>query len=167
MSKVNVVCTYCANLFLIEVGEYNRKLKKKTRFYCSRSCTGKDNISHLKPYLGQIHPNFKRSKDEFSEFREHLRRANRRMKEVNITLIDLKDQWNLQQGKCVYTKVQLKHPTTGSNNPLYTASLDRINSTVGYCKGNIQFVSMASNLAKCSMTHEQMLEFCEIIKQSN
>jgi hypothetical protein len=41
------------------------------------------------------------------------------------------------------------------------ASLDRIDSSKGYIKGNIQFVSVIANYAKNEMTHDEMLYFCK------
>ena len=37
-------------------------------------------------------------------------------------------------------------------------SVDRINSSKGYVKDNIQFISIAMNHLKNNMTHEQMIE---------
>ena len=178
MSKIQIQCENCKILFNKEIGEYNRKIKLNSKFYCSQSCAGKQSTNHLKPYLGIIHPNFKRVKDEFSPFREYLRRVRRRIRlrgsDVNmiceITLADLMTQWNKQDGKCVYTGVSMTHPSclARQNTDFLTCgSLDRIDSSIGYVNGNIQFVSVAANLAKNKMSHEQMLEFCEIIRQNH
>lgn len=40
------------------------------------------------------------------------------------------------------------------------ASLDRIDSSKGYIKGNVQFVCHMANVAKNDYTYEQMIEFC-------
>lgn len=106
-------------------------------------------------------------KDQFSPFREYLRRAKRRSKEVNITLQDLKSQWERQAGECPYFRVFLHHPlTNGENDVIFTASLDRIDSRRGYVKGNIQFVSMAANYAKHKMSHQEMLRLCDILSEN-
>jgi hypothetical protein len=47
------------------------------------------------------------------------------------------------------------------------ASLDRIDSSKGYIKGNIQFISITCNYAKSDMSHEEMLTFCETISNFN
>ena len=65
---------------------------------------------------------------------------------------------------CPYTGAKLIHPIRMKDEGLiYMASLDRIDSSIGYMKGNIQFISAAANLAKNNMSHEQMIEFCKII----
>jgi hypothetical protein len=87
----------------------------------------------------------------------------------NLSLEDLDLQWKKQNGICPYTKISLVLPThknyKGEKQFLY-ASLDRINSSLPYTKDNIQFVSRNINFAKQSMTHEDMCEFIEIIKNS-
>ena len=49
--------------------------------------------------------------------------------------------------------------------PLYTASLDRIDSSKGYEIGNVQFISTAINYMKNTMSHEDTLKLCEIIAE--
>lgn len=51
------------------------------------------------------------------------------------------------------------------NNPIYTASLDRIDSSKGYEIGNIQFISTAINYMKNTMSHEDTLKLCKIIAE--
>jgi hypothetical protein len=80
----------------------------------------------------------------------------------DITLEDLLDLWNQQEGICPYSGVKLVHPNEGGNN-LNTASLDRIDSKVGYIKGNLQFISIMCNQAKNNLTHEEMLTFLKTI----
>jgi hypothetical protein len=46
------------------------------------------------------------------------------------------------------------------------ASVDRIDSSVGYEKNNIQFVSRTINYAKNDMTHEEMIKFLSFLKQN-
>ena len=77
------------------------------------------------------------------------------------------DVWNKQQGICIYSKVQLqKCSNINFNDRVYSMSLDRIDSSKGYVKDNIQFISIAMNYLKNSMTHQEMLEIIELIKNS-
>lgn len=46
----------------------------------------------------------------------------------------------------------------------YQASLDRIDSSRGYVKGNVEFVCLAVNFAKSTFSKEQMLEFFTPLK---
>lgn len=109
--------------------------------------------------------------DEFTPFRYLLKSTknkDRRGKENNLTLSYLKSLWEKQEGNCVYTGVSLESPTHTNNLkdiPAYRkASIDRVNSSLGYIEGNIQIVSQAINSAKGIMTHDEMLEFLEVIR---
>lgn len=55
--------------------------------------------------------------------------------------------------------------TKNHNNPIYTASLDRIDSSKGYEIGNVQFISTAINYMKNTMSHEDTLKLCKIIAE--
>jgi hypothetical protein len=103
---------------------------------------------------------------------EHLRLARRRIKlngrECNITLEYLKALWEQQDGRCVYTGWELENLEATSlwdNHKLHprTASLDRIDSTLGYVPGNVQFVSVMANYAKRDFLESQLLEFCKAV----
>jgi len=102
---------------------------------------------------------------KFTEFgfREHLKRDKRRKYECDLTLEYLYDLWELQNSECIYSRVKLNHPNYKSKD-YNKASLDRIDSSKGYVVGNVQFISMSCNLAKCGMSHKDMLNFCDIMK---
>ena len=97
-----------------------------------------------------------------------LNRPNR--KPCNLTIEDLKEIWEKSGGICPYTKIKLTLPIGFANpNPAISyrmASIDRINSSKGYVRGNIQYVSRNINYAKGILTHQQMLDFINLIKKS-
>jgi len=174
--KVQLICSFCGNPFQKEKSEYNRRIRLgSSNFFCSSACAGKvvggwdkvRKVAEKNNTLYDISKHSSNKKDEYSLFRPHFRRIKRRKHEHNVTLDDLKEQWNIQSGKCAYSKVQListnldvKHNIS----PIYLASLDRIDSNKGYVKGNIQWISAAMNHAKNSMSHEETLKLCEILK---
>lgn len=163
--QIEVICgnPKCNKLFMKDGSEVRRTKKRGGDNYCSLSCSGIVNRKQLDS--GNV-KNLKDSTkaDKYTGLREHLRRAKYRNQEVNITLDDLLEQWNLQLGFCVYTGVRLIHPIRIKDEGLiYMAYLDRIDSSIGYMKGNIQFISAAANMAKNKMTHKQMIEFCDLI----
>lgn len=164
--QLEVICgnPECNVKFMKDGSEVRRSEKHGRINYCSLSCSGKMNHSYLQS--GGIHKlEGKTKSDKYTGLREHLRRIKYRNQEVNITLDDLYEQWTKQKGVCVYTGVELVHPLRKKDEPLmYMASLDRIDSTIGYLVGNIQFISATANMAKNKMTHEQMVEFCLLIK---
>lgn len=178
MNKKPCICKTCGKEYLLYVGEINRKNKKGTPFYCSLSCSGKVNNSQLdkwrtsnenKKLLRKI---CKNRKDELSLFRELMRRCFQRKKdkdrEVTISLEDIKEQWEVQDGKCPYLKVNLILPLTtrkeNKSNPNLIASLDRIDSSKGYVKGNIQIISRTLNFAKNSYNEEVLLNLIDLIE---
>lgn len=103
------------------------------------------------------------SKDYFSGVR---RKAEKRNYEFSVSIEDLQNQWDLQNGKCAYTGVQLicarASKSTSFVNPYEAlsnkASLDRIDSTIGYTPGNIEWVSATINSMKTRLSEKVFLE---------
>jgi len=109
-------------------------------------------------------------KDAKCPFKYILRMLNRpNRKPCNLTIEDLKEVWEETHGVCPYTKIKLILPIGSTNpNPAISykmASVDRIDSSKGYLKGNIQYVSRNINLAKGILSHQQMLDFINLIKK--
>ena len=77
----------------------------------------------------------------------------KRNQEVNITIEDLKNQWDEQNGVCVFSgvKLELSSYTKIEKDPIFSASLDRIDSSKGYITGNIRWVSRTVNWMKNNM----------------
>jgi len=166
----NTTCFNCGDTFKKDSSEIRRNAKIGRENFCSRKCSANINIKNLGDYVGNP-LNGKHLKgyadnrsDKYTVIREHLNRTKKRGKEVNITLDDLLKLWYDQGGICPYTGIQLVPPREGKGVSMYRkASLDRIDSTIGYVVGNIQFISASANHAKNNMTHEEMIEFCELI----
>ena len=165
--KVQLTCDTCGITFEREAKEVNRNRKNGRRTYCSFRCNGKANNEHLPK--GAHNENLKRSvNDEFSPFRLHMRNCKKSGKPVEITLADLKDQWDSQKGICPYTgwKMKIMGNTNHKSQLPRThdrASLDRKNSLRGYTKDNIQFVSMMAQFAKNSFDDDVLLGFCKSV----
>ncbi len=156
----------CVKSFLKVLSEIKRTNKKGGKHFCSLSCSGKVNHrKNIDPKIAKDNLLIGYNKsDKYTGLREHLRRAKYRNQDVDITLDDLLEQWDNQAGVCPYSGVNLIHPIRMKDEGLiYMASLDRVDSNIGYMKGNIQFISAVANMAKNNMTHEQMVEFCKLI----
>ena len=169
MKTERVICEKCNKSFYKISKEVQRSISLGRKQYCSRSCAGKSlgNLAHLTKInpLNASHLNSYNRRDEFTGFREHLRRIKYRNKEVDLTLQDLKDVFDSQNGICCYSKVKLETvPKHGKSNPIYTMSLDRKDSNLGYTKNNIQFISIAMNHLKNNMTESQIQEMLSILK---
>jgi hypothetical protein len=64
----------------------------------------------------------------------------------SITVEDLKQIWDAQRGLCPYTGWKLK--LRSKEKVPILASVDRIDSSLGYVKTNVQFVSLIAQYAK-------------------
>lgn len=109
----------------------------------------------------------KDAKCPFNYILRMLNKPNR--KPCDLTIEDLKEIWEKSNGVCPYTKIKLVLPVGATNpNPAISykmASIDRIDSSKGYVKGNIQYVSRNINYAKGILSHQEMLDFINLIKK--
>jgi hypothetical protein len=164
------ICDNCGKEFEKPLSEINRNEKLKRSNFCSRSCVGKSHISNFGDKSWSFKTNqFKRQGDEFTKFKYYMKVINSRHGEkgleVNVTLEDLKAQWDLQNGLCKFTGIELILSTHSKiiNDPIYSASVDRIDSNIGYVKGNIVWVSRSINYMKNNMSDEMVWKLCNII----
>ena len=90
-----------------------------------------------------------------------------RLKETDLTIDDLIEQWTRQNGICPHTGWELVLPddTNGWQQGLKPncASLDRIDSSRGYMKGNIVFVAVMYNYAKNAFSDDDVIAFCRVV----
>lgn len=167
-------CDFCGKQFEKPDSEIKRNKKLNRKNFCSRSCCGRGNI---KKNLGEFYGignvqnlNQGNKIDEFTGLRDFIRRSKNRFKrgannfDSSITKEELLEIWNKQKGICPYTGIVLEKPKSkGGNSKIYTASLDRIDSEIGYHKDNVQFISTAINLMKNTMSHDDTIKLCKII----
>ena len=170
---VTFICDNCGKEAQKPLSEYNRNIKLGRKNFCSCRCsTIYGNIIHKDDPLTekqlQCRQNIKNychnHKDEWTPFRYSLRNAKKRFKEFNLTLQDLKNVWEKQNGICPYTGLHLVLPTFHKcENIWYRASLDRIDSSKGYVVGNIQFVSTPINYMKNTMSDLETKQYLKLI----
>lgn len=82
--------------------------------------------------------------------------------------ISLKDAWELylkQDKKCAYTQLPIAFGSIYRKIPT-TASLDRIDSTKGYTKNNIQWLHQDVNYMKSDFSSDRFITICKIIAQN-
>lgn len=91
-------------------------------------------------------------------------RAEKRKIQFNITKEDIKTKLKEQNCKCTYSGLKVKFGTDNikSNNP---ASIDRIDSKIGYIKSNIQIVHKDINFLKLTLSEEKFLEICKQVTE--
>jgi hypothetical protein len=171
---LEVECTVCKKRILRNRSEVNRNAKLGRRVYCSRNCCGKDNVGNIpeENRRGDISKlRADNRADEYSMFRVFMHRINlrvreRRHKASDLTLQDLKEQWEKQDGVCPYTGWKMlspKNSNVGRPRSPAMASLDRIDSSKGYVKGNVEFVCFMAQCAKHTFRKKDVLDFCSAV----
>lgn len=79
--------------------------------------------------------------------------------DLNIEYLEL--LLEKQNFKCALSGIELILPKTNLDN--YTISLDRIDSSKGYIKGNVQWVHKWVNYMKVDFDEKEFIEFCIMI----
>lgn len=75
----------------------------------------------------------------------------------------LEEHYTKQNGKCALSDLEIRFPSFGEKATSQTASLDRINSDLGYIKNNIQWVHKDINKMKWELSQDRFLELCKLI----
>jgi hypothetical protein len=88
--------------------------------------------------------------------------ASKRDIEFNITAIDIWNQFLLQNGRCAITNLDLKFiPSRYKDKTgIQTASIDRIDSNLGYFPENIQILHKTVNQMKWNFDQSYFIELC-------
>lgn len=76
--------------------------------------------------------------------------------------------WDLflkQDRKCKLSGLPLHFPKTSKGS--YTASLDRIDSSLGYIEGNVQWVHKDINMMKNKYENSYFINICKLISNNN
>jgi len=92
-------------------------------------------------------------------------KANVRNIPVHITI---EDAWMLfveQNGKCALTGLSIEMPKNKKDNYKHTASLDRIDSDIGYTVDNIQWVHKDVNRMKSDLSSDRFTELCCLVAE--
>jgi hypothetical protein len=130
----------------------------KHEYYLKNESTIRKNVSvYRKSYI----PKHNREID--SRLKNLCTKAKNRNKEFSLVNADLLDVFEVQQGLCAYTKL----PLVATANQFNTISLDRIDSSKGYHKDNIQLVCAAINKMKQEYTEQMFISLCHLVAQNN
>lgn len=82
--------------------------------------------------------------------------------EYTITIQDLLDIFETQNGKCAMTGIEMTH-LKGNGHIETNISIDRINNDIGYIPGNIQLVCYSANMMRRKMKDQSFKNFCKKI----
>lgn len=177
MKKLDVIGQIYGELTVIS--EHSKNRNGHIRYNCLCSC-GKEKVTlltHLrqgntkdcgcKRKRGSTHPQWK----GFGEISGNIwhnkvirsAKGEKGRKELEID-IDVEYGWNLfleQNKKCALSGQELyfSSVTDGVTN----ASLDRIDSSKGYVKGNVQWVEKDINMMKRTYNQEYFIKMCELV----
>jgi hypothetical protein len=80
----------------------------------------------------------------------------------SISKEELWDIYIQQNKKCIYTGIILFIPTQKTQFT-FNASIDRIDSKIGYVSGNVQWVHKKINMMKGVLSSEDFVEFCMLV----
>lgn len=89
-------------------------------------------------------------------------RASKNNLKFNLDIDYLKSLWSSQSGLCHYTSVPMKW--TKGKVSFYSPSLDKLNPSKGYIKGNVVFCLFAVNSFKQELTYVDFLKFVHSTK---
>ena len=82
----------------------------------------------------------------------------------DLTKEFLEELFEDQKGLCPITGFEITlEGTQESNLKRFTASLDRIDSSKGYTKDNVWFVTLQANYMKSQLTMEELVNWCQKI----
>jgi hypothetical protein len=178
MKVLERICPVCTEKFIRKAYEINKVEKTGGRPTCSRKCSAiiankakvgkpiskKQHLANTKNALKATEK--KLTKWKYPGLNRFLTYARRRNKEFNLTRDYIIKLWENQEGRCAYLGIELTLPNPKGHkvDPRYLASMDRIDSNLGYIQGNVQFVSSCINQMKSTLSHEETLEFLDLIK---
>lgn len=92
--------------------------------------------------------------------------ARKRNIEYSLTKEYICDLYKQQNGKCSLSGVELRVCSSLSKG-VFTASLDRIDSSRGYVKGNVQFVHARINVMKMELPQDEFIEWAKLVAKHN
>jgi hypothetical protein len=99
-------------------------------------------------------------------FKELLKGAKKsagdRNQEFSITYDYLKEQWENQQGLCLYTGWEM----TTKTNDLTLVSIERKDNQKGYIPGNVVLVCWCVNRARARMSIKDFVSMCEAVSKT-
>lgn len=139
---IKTVCPTCNYPVFISA----KQLKSGNKRYCSKRCRAMANVFNL--LISTLKGRAKKKKVDF-----------------NLDAVFIEELLNKQNYKCAITGVSiiLRHSYQGTT--IYdSASLDRIDSTKGYMKDNVQWVVLGINYMKMDYSENEVYELILRIK---
>lgn len=166
--SIKLRCEMCGVEFERGIADHRSRVKRGSKvFFCGLKCSGRYKVRNCFKDRSSWKKTGKKI-DELSPFRSAIKKCKSRKKW--ITEIDaeyIKEIWDRQGGKCALSGIDMlnlpeKLSSTFLNGPRhpFKPSLDRIDSSKGYVKGNVQWVCTIVNLAKADFAQNDFLRMC-------
>ena len=124
--------------------------------YCSNKCRDSKSEWSRKKQLNRIS-----NLEHFLKEKINLARA-RNKYIVDIDYNYINELWKSQDGMCAISKIPMTY-IKGNGKVNTNVSMDRIDSNIGYIKGNIQLVCTQVNYMKNDLSTEDLKTWCEAI----
>jgi hypothetical protein len=148
-------CTKCERTLPLERFEpYPKGTYSKHCRYCQSASARVQRSSGYKAYLTNLLSKNRDCARKRENITEHL-----------ITVDHLVELWEKQEGRCAISGVVLTHHNDGRGHKEFNASIDRIDSQVGYIPGNVQLVALRVNTLKQTLTTDMLYWWVKTIYQ--
>jgi len=169
LGMVTLYCLECGKKFERTRANYNRGLRQGVKLhFCNKSCGGRYRIRCCYKDRSKWNQTGRKT-DELSPFRRTLIKCRARKRwPVEIDVQYIKELWDNQHGRCALSGIKLlglprcanKTIRVGGSRRPFSPSLDRIDSSKGYLRGNVQWVATIANLAKADFSEAELLRMC-------
>lgn len=149
----NVTCIHCKKIF------YSQAQHVINSKHGCKECKGNNMSAKNSVHWsgGEYIPGFFVSRIKHAAVRKS------RTIDFDLSFKYLDELWIYQKGMCAYTNEKLWF---GRSRVYGNASLDRIDSSLGYIEGNVQFVHKDVNIMKWDLSNRRFLEICEKITEN-
>lgn len=128
------------------------------QIYCCKSCgdkvRSKDPARQQRYKMHQINYNSKSVRHFL------MRLLNKKSRGRHLDIDYVLGIYDAQKGRCALSGVEMTH-IAGHGRVPTNISIDRIDSSKGYVKGNIQLVCCAVNVAKSNWPQQDFIEMCK------
>lgn len=104
--------------------------------------------------------------DEFLDYKLTNAKFNAKQRDLEFDLEkeDLIEIYKNQRGKCIFTKTRLTFDKKSKKNS--DLSIDRIDSSKGYTRTNIQLVENRVNVSKSDISNDDYTEYCKSVSKN-
>lgn len=153
--STEVVCVVCNKSFFKENRMITKTIERKGVHCCSRDCSANYVVSVAK-----------QKSNPFNYYLIGIRKRNAKVfKDAEIITADyLERLWNSQAGLCAITGLPMVHNKQRQEKSILQASVDRIDNTLGYIKGNIRFTTLGANYMRNTFSLDEVDEFLQKIR---